>query len=165
MIEEKKIVPQDKRWKEFFSLSRFRREDQFDSSRIDPSIVHGIVKAVQLARFERGEKVDGRRLIRLGNFRVVGLHFVSAAINPASWVSLSLSLSLVSAFAFTLNAISLSRPTTSSKIFLLVALRGSLFLPRFIQRDLPDNRISDSQNAIYYWALSIDFLRFLPSLE
>lgn len=95
MIEEKKIVPQDKRWKEFFSLSRFRREDQFDSSRIDPSIVHGIVKAVQLARFERGEKVDGRRLIRLGNFRVVGLHFVSAAINPASWVSLSLSFSRI----------------------------------------------------------------------
>lgn len=104
----------------------------------------------------------GRRLIRLGNFRVVGLHFVSAAINPPSWISFSLFLflSLVSAFAFTLNAISLSVETTSSKVFLFVALRGSLFLPRFIQRDLPDNRISDSQNAIYYWALSIDFLSF-----
>lgn len=106
-----------------FSLSRFRRENQFDSSRIDPSIARGIVEAVQLAWLERGEKEGGRRLIRLGNFRVVGLHFVSAAINPASWISLSFSLflSLVSAFAFTLNAISLSRPTTSSKIFLSVS--------------------------------------------
>lgn len=149
-----------------FSLSRFRRENQFDSSRIDPSIARGIVEAVQLAWLERGEKEGGRRLIRLGNFRVVGLHFVSTAINPASWIYLSLSLSRIGVCFYLKCHFVVSTDNEFKNFPLRLSYVGSLFLPRFIQRDLlPDNRISDSQNAIYYWALSIDFLRFLPSLE